>query len=239
MAELPVPSDEATELAGYSAVSPAAVGSLVLGLLSPLALVGMLLLFIPAVGIALAVIALRAIRLSNGDLAGRGAALTGLALCTIFATASPVKSAYTSYCLANASRPIVDAWFDFLRNGEPQKALQLTMPAVHRHELDESLWSYYSDSKENRENLEGFVASAVPRLVLEYGEKCQARFYDVIRVTPGAASDTIEMVYALTYPDGEGKKSILVAMTVERRPLEGGKIGWRILSNKGGYRPEG
>jgi hypothetical protein len=161
-----------------------------------------------------------------------------LALSTVFATAAPVKNLYTSHLLVDQAKPIADAWFEFLRDAEPQKALQLTVPPMQRRELNEALWDYYSSSVENREQLESFVASPVPRLVLEYGKKCEARFFDVIRVSSGEP-DYVELVYAVTYPDGSGKKTILVAMTIERRKLPEGKIGWRITSNKGGYRPEG
>jgi hypothetical protein len=237
VAELRVKFDETTEGADYHAVSPAAVGSLVMGLLSPLALVGLLLWIIPAVGVGLAVLAFRAIRQSNGGLTGTGTAYAGLALCTIFAAAGPVQTAYTTHYLAQASRPMVEAWFDFLRHGEPQKALQLTVPPLQRRVLNDLLWDYYGSSKENREELENFVASPVPRLVLEYGEKCQVRFYEVGRVTTGPTNDMIELVYAVTYPGATGKRTFFVYLTVDRRPLQTGEISWRIANYVGGYRP--
>lgn len=230
--------DDATQITEYRAVSRAAVASLVLGLLSPLTLVSMLLWIVPALGVALALFALRAISASAGDLTGQKTAWLGLALSTMFATAAPAKIFYTSHVLVDQARPIANAWFQFLQEGEPQKALQLTMPALQRRELDERLWDYYSSSHENREQLEGFVASPVPRLVLEYGKKCQARYYDTIRVTHADAADYVELAYAVIYPEGVSKKTLLVAMTIERRQLPEGKIGWRITSNKGGYRPE-
>ena len=238
MTELSSKLQETNEGEDYHAISPAAVGSLILGLLSPVVLAGMLLWVIPAIGIGLALLALRSIRRSGGALTGRGVALTGLFLCTLFATAAPVQVLYAKHSLAQAARPIVAAWFDFLRHGEPEKALQLTMPAAQRRELNESLWDYYGSSKENRDQLEGFVASPVPRFVLEQGEKCQARFYEVSRVTPGSSSDTIELIYAVTYPDGPGKKTFFVNVTVDRRPLKEGEVGWRVATNSGGIHPD-
>ena len=238
MAELSEKLQETAEGEDYHAVSPLAVGSLILGLLSPVVLAGMLLWVIPAVGIGLALLALRSIRRSGGVFTGRGVALTGLFLCTLFATAGPVQVLYARHSLAQAARPIVDAWFDFLRHGEPQKALQLTMPAPQRRELNDTLWDYYGSAKENREQLESFVASPVPRFVLEQGEKCQVRFYDVNRVATSSAGDTIELVYAVTYPDGPGKKSFFVNVTVDRRSAKAGEIAWRVASNLGGFQPD-
>jgi hypothetical protein len=238
MAEFAVKFDETKEGADYRAISPASAGSLVLGLLSPLALVGSLLWVIPALGIALAIIALRAIRQSHGDITGTRSAYAGLALCTIFAAAGPVKTTYTTYYLAEASRPMAEAWFEFLRLGEPHKAFQLTLPETQRRALDDLLWNYYRSSKESREELEKFVASPVPRIVLEYGQKCQVRFYEINRVTTGPTNDTIELVYAVTYPDSAGaKKTFFALVTVVRLPVKSGEVFWRITGNIGGFRP--
>jgi hypothetical protein len=238
MTELSSKLQETNEGEDYHAISPPAVGSLILGLLSPVVLAGMLLWVIPAIGIGLALLALRSIRRSSGALTGRGVALTGLFLCTLFATAAPAQVLYARHSLAQAARPIVDAWFDFLRHGEPEKALQLTMPAAQRRELNDALWDYYGSAKENRDQLEGFVASPVPRFVLEQGEKCQARFYDANRVATSSSGDTIELIYAVTYPDGPGKKTFFVNVTVDRRPLKEGEVGWRVATNGGGIHPD-
>lgn len=237
MAELDVKLDETTEGAEYHALAPAAVGSLVLGLLSPVALVGYLLWIVPALGIGLAFLALRAIGNSRGELVGRGTALTGLALSTLFLGAAPAQVLATRQRLAEAARPMADAYFEFLRQGEPQKALQLTVPQMQRRVLNDLLWNYYAESKENRAELEKFVASPVPRLILEYGEKCQARFYEISSVVPSSESDFVELIYAITYPDGDTKKSFFVAVKLERRVLQSGEVAWRILSAQGGYRP--
>ena len=250
MAEPIAQSDTSGDAAEYSAVAPTAVASLVLGLLSPLALVGSLLWIVPALGIALAVMALRAIGLSKGDLTGRTAAYTGLALSTLFAVAAPVQTLYTRQHLSDAARPIADAWFEFLREREPQKALQLTVPQLQRRVLNERLWDYYRGSKETYDELEAFVASPVPRLILEHGTAAEARFYETHRVTTGADSDLIELVYAVTFP-GSGqrvevagdstratrKQTIFVLVSVERRALDSGDIAWRIVNNLGGFRP--
>jgi hypothetical protein len=166
-------------------------------------------------------------------------------MCTVFAVALPTKTAFTRYLLAEAARPIAEAWFDFLRNDEPQKALQLTLPAAQRRELNDELWDYYSKSKEARDELEEFVASPVPRVLLEFGESCQVRFYEINRVETDASGDTIELVYAVTYPEKptneggspSGKRTFFVLSTIERRPLPSGEIGWRVVRNIGGFQP--
>lgn len=223
---------EAIEGAEYHAVSPLAVGSLVLGLLSPVALIAALLWIVPALAIGLACLAFRGFANSDGALTGRGTAFAGLALGLIFAAAGPVHSATTRYLLAEQARPICEAWFDFLRQGEPHKAHQLMQSALHRRALNDHLWGYYRDNPENREALEQFVATPVPRAVLEYGPKCQIRFIGTTSVATSSDSAVVELTYAVTYPAEAGKKTFFVTLIVERRAMQNGDIAWRILRDK-------
>jgi hypothetical protein len=229
---------EATEGAGYHAISPLAVGSLVLGLLSPLSLIAPLLWIVPALAIGLACLAFRAIANSGGDQAGRSTAFAGLALGIIFAAAGPVQSATTRYLLTEQVRPICDAWFDSLRNGEPQKAHQLMQPALRRRVLNDELWEYYKSNKENREELEQFVASPVVRAILEYGPQCEVRLFDVASITPASDADVIELTYAVTYPAESGKQTFFVLLSVERRIMQNGEVAWRITRDRTGGIPQ-
>lgn len=230
---------ESTEGTEYHAISPLAVGSLVVGLISPVALIASLLWIVPALAIALACLAFRAIANSAGALTGRGAALAGLALGLIFAAAGPVHSATTRYLLAEQARPICEAWFAFLQNGEPHKAHQLMQPALRRRALNDRLWDYYRSAAENREELQAFVATPVPRAVLEFGKRCEVRFHDTVGVTPDRDGDVVELMYAVTYPAESGRQTFFVVLTVDRRQLENGDVIWRILRDTSGVVPAG
>src|SRR5262245_45308902 len=73
-------TDDVEALSDYRTLSVLALVSLVIGLASPLAFAAPLALAIPIIGIAVALVALHRISRSEGLLAGRWAAITGLAL---------------------------------------------------------------------------------------------------------------------------------------------------------------
>jgi hypothetical protein len=78
----------------YRALSTSAVASLIVGLLSSLAILDWPLVAIPLVGIPLAAFALVKIRRHSDELTGRGLARTGLALSLFFAVVGPARLTY-------------------------------------------------------------------------------------------------------------------------------------------------
>jgi hypothetical protein len=233
----PASEHSPAEVSGYRAFSPVAIASLTCGILSPLALIGPLLLLLPVLGVGLAILALRAIAQSRGELVGRRLALSGMALSLIFGTAGPAQSAATTARLSAAARPIADQFFAYLREGQPHFAHQLTMTANRRRALNENLWSYYGDTKENREELTNWVEQPVPRFLLDRGEQAEVRYYAPGAVVAGSDPQYVDLIYAVTYPTPSGKQSFFVRVTVERRNLPSGDVSWRIAGLEGGYRP--
>jgi hypothetical protein len=227
-------SAEASE---YRAFSPAAVGSLICGLLSPVSLVGPLLLIFPVLGVGLAVVALRSIANSQGELVGRRAALAGLGLSIVFGTAGPVQSATTGMRLTAAARPIADQFFEFLRQDQPHYAHQLTTVPVGRRVLNENLWSYYGGNRANRDDLTKWVSQPLMRFLLEQGDQAQVRFYGPGSVSAAGDPQYADLIYAVTRPTAAGKQTFFVRVTVERRTLQSGGVFWRIAGVEGGYRP--
>lgn len=221
----------------YRAISPAAIAGLVFGLLSVVALVHPLLWAVPVFGLSLSLVAFWKIRQSGGELTGHRAATAGLILSVFFGTAGMAKESYERYWFSHAARPIAEAWFSFLQHDEPSKALQLSSLPAQRRPLDEALWEYYSANKENRAELQSFVATPVPRLLLEYGKKCQVRYYETGRIEVNHDREVVELFYAVTFPEGASKKTFFVRMNIERRPLQSGGVAWRVASNLGGVRP--
>jgi hypothetical protein len=74
----------------YRAVSKSAVSCLVVGLLSLTTLMSPALLFLPAVGILVGLVALAKLRRYPAELSGRPAALIGLAFCAVLLVAGSV-----------------------------------------------------------------------------------------------------------------------------------------------------
>src|SRR5687768_4621077 len=81
--QAPLRSDEVA-VAQYRSISRAAILSVLLGLLSALGLMHLLFVPIALVAIATALVGLRNIRDSRGELIGRRVAIVGLCLATLF-----------------------------------------------------------------------------------------------------------------------------------------------------------
>src|SRR5436305_15202732 len=72
--------DDPEQITEYRTLSVLAIISLIIGLISPVAIAAPFLLVVPFVGIAVSLLALRRIAVSGGVLAGRWAATLGLVL---------------------------------------------------------------------------------------------------------------------------------------------------------------
>lgn len=131
MAMSSVSIDEADVVASYRTLSVAALVGLLFGLASPLVLLrAPLLMAIPLVGIGISAIALIRIQRSSGQLMGRPAAVTGLALAVFFAAAAPSRNWFSNYLISRQAGPVARQWLSHLLAGEPEQAFALTTDAV-------------------------------------------------------------------------------------------------------------
>jgi hypothetical protein len=120
-------SNDFEEAPEYSSVSALAIASLVLGLASPLCLVSRVFLILTVLGIALSIFALVRIAASDGSLAGRWAAVLGLALCVGFGTAEISRGAITHYLRTSQARNVAQQWLEVLAAGKLDDAFQRTV----------------------------------------------------------------------------------------------------------------
>ena len=225
------------DLAAYRAVSGFAVASLLLGVASALAIVVPMLWFVPLLGVFLSLMALG--RLATGPtLVGRKAAILGLALSIIFGTAVPVAYLSSRWWLVREAQPTAEEWFAALRQGEPFKAHELSLPQPQRLQVPIPLAQYYSGRSEARREFEKFLSNPLARTLLALGDKCEARFYEAADVEKEGDQDVVKLVYAVTFRDEQGKKSFFVLLTLARTVNRDTRRGtWRIVSTAGGVRP--
>src|SRR5262245_37329808 len=120
----------------YREVDKPAIIGLLLGLLSPLALIDVPGWIVPVLGVLFNTVVLW--RLGSSVRIGRGAALAGLALSCVFGIAPIARTAVAHMLLTPQGRPIADQWFAFLREGNPEKALQLTFVPDARQNTDDA-----------------------------------------------------------------------------------------------------
>ena len=107
----------------YRAVEPWAIRGLILGLLSPAALLLPMLWLVPLVGLA-NLLAIRRLK-QEASTVGRSAALSGLGLSVLFAAIPPARMAADYFLLNNQPREVADQFFEYLRHDDPRRALLL------------------------------------------------------------------------------------------------------------------
>jgi hypothetical protein len=85
---------EVEEYSRYKALSPAAVATLILGILSLMAFLYVWFVAIPIVGLLLGIVALKKVRANPEELTGEAVAKAGLALCVAIGIAGPSYLGY-------------------------------------------------------------------------------------------------------------------------------------------------
>ena len=236
------------EIARYRPLSKLAVAGLIVGLLSPLAVIEPVLYLIPLAGILVGALALGRIARSGQALLGRKAALAGLVLSVGLAAAAPGHWITYRWLLRREARQFATVWFDLLRQGEPQKAFQLTVHPDYRQPLDDSLWDYYKENPQQHRSLWDYVGNAerglsdqappLVRTLLALGSRARVRYFATEGQGRIGGTDTVYQIYAVTYDEGGGPKTFFVSMELKRVLVKpSGVASWRITRADGGVRP--
>jgi hypothetical protein len=222
----------------YRTVEPWAVGGLLAGLASAIALVGGPALLVALGAAVVNLIALARIRRERSR-SGRAAALLGLGLATMFAVA-PIAQDWVTYALlSRQARPIADQWFEDLRRDRPERAVRLQLAAEMRPPLDDSIWLYFRHDDESRYRLIKFVRDPLVRTLLALGDRAEVRFYETRSAVSDGELGGVHFVYTVTYPDASGKKTFLVSLLLERIPNSKPGINpWRIKAYFCGASPK-
>ncbi len=223
----------------YKVVERWAVGGLLLGVFSPLTLIAPILWLVPLFGIAANLVALRRIKLDT-NLVGRNAAILGLMLSIVFSIAPPAQYVASYAILSRQARPIADQWFEYLRQGSPEKALVLKMAPDYRQPIEDGdgLWIFYRHDGEANRDLRRFVQNPLVRTLLALGEKAEVRFYKTTMVGTDGSLALVNYWYTVTYADRGGTKTFFVRMLLERKPPQKPSLNpWRVSDFSGGFDP--
>lgn len=215
----------------YRAVSGWAIAALILGLLSPLALVDVWLSVIPVAGIVVAVVALARIAWLAPALTGRKAALAGLFVAVLCASATAADQWFFWRSIDHEARQFAKAWFDFLSEDEPLKAHQLSLPPSRRQPLNEKLPDYYEKGEPWHDELEGYLAQPAIQRLLALGKQAQVR-YRATEASGGAThSIAVRQLFSVTYDKAEqGTTTFLVRLGMQRVPLEHSQAAWQMVN---------
>jgi hypothetical protein len=224
--------------AEYRTIEPWAVGGVLLGLLSAVAMLGGVLWLVAALGIVANLVALARIR-NDRHRDGRGAALLGLGLSIAFAIAPMAQTASSRWLLSRQARPVAEMFLQFLCENGPEKAMDLRIAPDQRIPLDDQLWANFRHNPEARDLLKKFVQDPVVRTLMALGTQADVRFFKTSTVVTDGSRGVVSQYFTVTYPDDdEGKQTFFVNVMLERNTTEEPGINpWRVIDLDGGFDP--
>ncbi len=182
----------------YRTISILSIVGLVLGIATPLAFFAPLLYAIPIAGIAVSLLAIRRISLSDGAQIGRMAAIIGLALSVAGLTAASTRTMLFQELLSRQARVAALQWIDLLKSGDAETAYKLTSASRQggpREPADPA------DSAPKSSPLDTFRASPVAHFLLDHAQDAPVTFVrDTVfdPATPG--NERIQQVYQVAVP---------------------------------------
>ena len=147
---------EDVELADYRAVSPLAVVTLLVGMISIITLWQPLLLVVPLATAALALLSLRQISHSEGALVGRIPAILGLALALLFGSMAIANTVARERVVVRQARTFAEDWLQLVQDGELQRAHQLKLKADERQLPGNSLARFYQANQLAQDDFDRF-----------------------------------------------------------------------------------
>jgi hypothetical protein len=209
-------TDEA-DVVSYRAVSKVAVVSALIGAFSFLALMHPILVLLPLTAVVLAVVALRAIRVSTAGLTGRALAVVGLALGALFLSAAATRTVSRDWIMTRRGRQFAADWLQLVAADEREKAYEMTLTPERRQLPGADLRKFYSDDAERFEQLQQFFDDSPLEVIVEHGRDGQFRLREIL--DSGHASDYgdyVSAMFSFDYSDGQRRVSQPVHIVVRR-----------------------
>ncbi|MEM6330586.1 MAG: hypothetical protein AAF790_10095 [Planctomycetota bacterium] len=191
----------------YRSISGAAIAGVLLGLLSPAALIAPVLVVVPLAAAAVCLAALRSIRANREVLTGQPAAVIGLALAVASLSAVAARDYAYKRLIAEQGRPTAELWIELVASGRLDESFFLTIPAGQRLEGQGLLASG-----------EGEEGVAVRRNRREYGQR------GVIRALEGLGPGAVARCVGPIELRRLGPKRLQAAQTFIVEPA-GGVLG--------------
>jgi len=195
-------SDE-EPVAQYRSISPTAIGAVALGLASALILTTPLLALIPVAAIVVAIVALRGIAASEGQLAGRSVAITGLCLATLFLGIGLTRHLARQRLLEKRAREMSDVFFDLLEKGNLQAAHQFRQSPTLRITSPDAIAEHYASNQEAAKDLQTFGTSPGIKDIVALGKQADVRFEGVWSATRDGMNDTGVLSYSCQKSGGK------------------------------------
>jgi hypothetical protein len=214
-------SDDVEHVANYRALSVLALLGLLLGIASPFSFLAKGFLLLPLCGFAVSLLALRRIALSDGRLAGRWAAITGLALCVTCGAAAITR----------------EAVYRHLRTSHAQKFATQWLALVAAHETDQAFKATYLGARppappepgmpvSPKTPYETFLSDPLIQQIMAAGKDAKIHYVNTLEFTPQTRQDVfVRQQFSIVPADGSAKTGstdpIEAYLTLQRSRFRG------------------
>ena len=217
-------------LAQYRSISRLSLLALALGIASALVLVNPLLAPIPLLAVAVAVLSLRGIRASSGQMVGRVPAVAGLCLALFFLGWGISARFSRAWTLESHARQFAEQWLRLVAKGDLQQADQLRLSPHSRMGSTAMRKEFYEKNPQALTEMTSFFAKPELRDFIALGEDVKFRCDSI-----GSEKSTYIDRLFLRYTFSDAHNSIApraLHITVKRQQDED-HVDWQIESISG------
>lgn len=226
----------------YSRLSVTALIALFFGLASFLVFMTVWFCFLGAIGILLSLVAVWMIRRSDGTLTGLTPAYSGLCLSIVSLVAVTVLWPTYHYGVRKEADRFFRIWFEAMRDDNIPLAKGLTsaywerpgIPAPNDEEGRKQWWTKQYEEKFAHRAIHNYTDDKLVRTMLDLGKKATVTYYKTTSVSTGESKDTVEALYAVSYPGEDGKTQTFFVRMIGQRQFPGGDVksaGWSLAKN--------
>ncbi len=207
-----------------------AVLTLVLGLLSFVALFHLWFVVVPLLTLAFGVSALRSLA-ANPEKIGDKAVMFGMVLAMFFGTWASVHYWSRQHYLLGIARNYADDWVELVRQKKKYEAYELHLSKYERAPKEESFEEFIRKEPRAQRNLDAFFGSEALRTILSLSGDVRIEFDRRTDYATTPHSDTVVLRYVATYED-KGRQRELPFLVVMKRDLDrgSGDYCWRVFS---------
>lgn len=182
------------------------------------------LLFLPALAVLFAVVALRPERDPNVRPVGRSLAWTGATLALFFAGWSIAHHTIRTRFLASEGQHVARNWLAVLASGQPELAHELTLAAGARQFESMSLEEYYAGGTHLSNAYREFLTQPPVEAILNTGDSLQWKFVGIVAHGRTYGADHVQ----LRFEELSGTIDQPLHITLERSPEEEGTVQWHV-----------
>ncbi|MCO6455013.1 MAG: DUF4190 domain-containing protein [Pirellulaceae bacterium] len=200
----------------YRSMSGLAIATLVLGLVSFLALFFSIFWLIPLAAMACGILAVRQIATHPDQLAGRRLALAGISLALLFLAWGVTQAKLRRLVLVGHARPYVDDWLNRVREGRLQEAHQMFLEPGERQPPATDLAHFYAEQPEATRRLKAMFDQMPQKALVAHGADGKLSFDKVESIYRDDGYDYVVLRYRFQYTENGQPREVRPRIVLRR-----------------------